>query len=480
MTAVVRRRMTFRLADPALEQALADLCALVRDAGGRALLVGGCVRDLALGLPAKDLDVEVYGVAPDRLLDRLAARFRLDLVGQVFGIVKLHGLPIDVAIPRRDTKAGRGHQGFKVSSDPGMTLEEAAARRDYTIDAMAYDLERGEILDCFGGLRDLEARRLRHTTEKFAEDPLRVLRGLQLAGRYNLTAAPETLEMARGLVAEFHSLPIERVWGEWQKWAARSSRPSAGLVFLQQCGWLAVFPELAALDGCPQDPAWHPEGDVWTHTRLVTDEAVRVAWRDGLDEDDRTVLVLAALCHDLGKPETTRIEGDRVRSPGHAARLEAGGRFLGRIGTPPRVGQRVRALCRYHLTHLDFGGSASSVRRLARALGEAGESIHMLARLVEADSSGRPPLPKGLPPTMAAIVEIARTLAAADAVPAPLLRGRHLLALGLKPGPRVGEILRAAYEAQLDGAFGTLDEARAWLLRRFPDDLAGEPGPDQE
>lgn len=470
----LRKRITLRMVDPTLERALADLCALVRDAGGEALLVGGCVRDAALGLPAKDLDVEVYGVAPARLLDRLAARFSIDLVGHVFGVVKVHGLPIDVAIPRRESKAGLGHGGFEILSDPAMTLEEAAARRDYTINAMAYDPGSGEIIDHYGGLRDLEARVLRHTTEKFAEDPLRVLRGLQLAGRFDLRAAPETVELARGLLPELPTLPLERVWGEWHKWAVRSLRPSAGLAFLRQCGWHAAWPGLAALEGCPQDLVWHPEGDVWTHTLLVVDEAVRLAERDRLTEEDRAVLVLAALCHDLGKPEATTIDGGRVRSPGHADRSEPAERFLDRIGAPPRCRERVLALCRHHLTHLDFAGSAAHVRRLARALGEAGESIRMLAWLVEADHSGRPPLPKGLPAGMSRMLEVARAVAAADAAPRPVLLGRHLLELGLEPGPRMGEILRAAYEAQLDGVFETVEGGRAWALGRFPEDLAGE------
>lgn len=469
-----RSPLTFRVADPALERALAELCALVRDAGGRALLVGGCVRDAALGRPATDLDVEVYGVPPDRLLERLASRFPVDLVGQAFGVVKVHGLPIDVAIPRRESKVGLGHRGFEALSDPRMSLEEAAARRDFTINAMAYDPGTGELLDCYGGLQDLEARVLRHTSDKFGEDPLRVLRGLQLAGRYDLRAAPETVEVARGLLAELPAIPVERVWGEWRKWAARSVRPSAGLEFLRQCGWRAAYPELAALEGCPQDPHWHPEGDVWTHTRFVTDEAARIAARDGLDEEDRTVLVLAALCHDLGKPAVTKEAGGRVTSPGHAGRVEPIEAFLGRIAAPGRCRDRLLVLCRHHLDHIGFSGSAAQMRRLARALEAAGEALPMLARLIEADHSGRPPLPKGPPETLVRMLEVARAVAVEAAAPKPLLLGRHLLELGLAPGPRMGEILRAAYEAQLDGAFETAEAARQWVRGRYAEDLPGD------
>lgn len=453
----------------ALPRTLARVLDAVRAAGGRPLVVGGAVRDAAAGRVPKDFDVEAYGIGVEPLAAALGTVGRVHAVGRSFGVLKvaLDGEEIDVSLPRRENKAGRGHRGFLVEPDPTMKPEEAASRRDFTINAMAWDPATGELLDFFGGADDLERGTLRHVGPAFVEDPLRVLRGVQLAGRFRLTAAPETVELSRRLLGEYDTLAAERVWGEWQKWAARSAAPSCGLRFLAASGWIARYPELVALDGCPQDAEWHPEGDVWTHTLLVTDRAAELAERDGLAEDDRRVLLLAALCHDLGKPETTLEDAGRIRSPNHAACTGTMQAMLDRLGSPPRTAARVVALGRQHLSHMSFQGSARHVRRLARALGEDGETIEMLARLVEADHSARPPLPGGLPEPMVAIVELARELETAAAAPRPLVGGRDLIALGLVPGPELGRILRAAYEAQLDGEFDTPEGARRWVRERF-------------
>ena len=452
----------------ALPTAVRTIITALADGGGRPLIVGGAVRDALLGDTPKDFDVEVYGLAPEAVVGILATVGAVNAVGVTFGVLKvaLADAEIDVTLPRRENKVGRGHRGFLVDLDPTMTPEEAARRRDFTINAMAYDPLRGELLDYCGGLDDLRSRVLRHAGPAFAEDPLRVLRGVQFAGRFDLRAASATLDLSRRLFAEHRELTIERVWNEWRKWAAKSRRPSAGLVLLEEAGWRVAHPELEALAGCPQDPRWHPEGDVWTHTLLVCDEAARVAERDALAPDDRMTLVLAALCHDLGKPATTADTSEGVRSPAHAAAEETYRQFLTRIGAPAKVTDRVVALSRAHLTHLDFAGSARHVRRLARTLGEAGETIEMLARLVEADEGGRPPYPARMPSQMADLLAKARELAAADAAPRPLLLGRHLLEVGFPAGPALGAILDQAYEAQLDGAFDTVEDARRWVLAR--------------
>lgn len=455
-----------------LPDALAAIVSAVTAAGGRPLIVGGAIRDAARGDEPEDFDVEVYNLAPDAVAAALASIGQVNAVGASFGVLKIvaFGLEVDVTLPRRENKVGRGHRGFLVELDPAMTPEEAAARRDFTINAMAYDPRTGDLLDFFDGRGDLAAGVLRHTGPAFAEDPLRVLRGLQLAGRFDLRAAPETIRLAASLFAEYNDLAPERVWNEWWKWAAKSRRPAAGLQFLRDSGWRAAYPELVALEGCPQDPRWHPEGDVWIHTLLVVDEAARIAERDRLGAEDRGTLVLAALSHDLGKPATTEVVDDRTRSPGHAAAEETFRAFLDGIAAPRRIADRVVALSRQHLTHMDFVGSERHVRRLARALGEGGETIEMLARLVAADEGGRPPLPAGLPGNMERLLEKARELAAADAAPRPLLLGRHLLAQGFSAGPSLGRILDAAYEAQLDGAFKSVEDGVAWVLEHWPPD----------
>jgi len=452
-------------------EALDPVLRAIRSAGGRPWIAGGAVRDAAMGLVPGDFDIEVYGLGVNALARALAEVGRVHAVGRAFGVLKLAiaGLEIDVSLPRRESKSAPGHRGFLVEPDPQLEPQEACARRDFTINAMLWDPLTGEVRDYFGGLGDIERRVLRHTGPAFADDPLRVLRGLQFAGRFALRADADTVLLSRRLLAEYDTLAPERIFAEWSKWAARSTRPSAGLKYLAASGWLVRYPELERLDGCPQDRKWHPEGDVWTHTLLVCDEAAAIAERDGLAAEDRLVLLLAALCHDLGKPATTAIDGDRVRSPGHAELVVTFAALLDRLGCPARIAQRVIGLSRHHLAHMGFAGSSRHVRRLARALGEHAETIEQLARLIEADHGGRPPLPGGLPESMRDMLALARGLATAAAAPPRLLLGRHLIDLGVAPGPRMGEILAAAYEAQLDGAFDSVDTALAWVAESFPE-----------
>ncbi len=457
--------LEFNLGDDSIQKALETIVLATQKAGGRALLVGGCVRDAILGRQAKDIDIEVYGVSPEGLKHLLSEHFTIDLVGEVFGVLKIHGYPIDVSMPRRESKSGLGHKAFYIMSDPTMTPVDAARRRDFTINAMAYDPQTRELFDPFGGLQDLKTCVLRHVGEQFSEDSLRVLRGYQFAGRFSLEATPETLSLCQCLVTEYDSLAVERIWGEWYKWAAQSQQPSAGLRFLYQCGWLHRYPELVALRECPQDPRFHPEGDVWSHTLLVVDQAANIAERDGLSQQDRAVLVFSGLCHDLGKPETTEIFDGLVRSHGHSGTIHTYQIFLRRIGMPLSLMTRVICLCTYHLSHIDFQGSQRHVRRLAVKLGEAGETLEMLSKLVEADHSGRPPLPKELPLNMRAMLNVATELDVQGHAPKPLLMGRHLLEMNMVPGPKMGALLKAAFDAQLEGEFESVEDGCQWVAK---------------
>ena len=239
------------LADPHLERVLHELCELLRDAGGTTYLVGGSVRDHFLRRKLTELDLEVFGLAPERMREVIGSRYPLDLVGRAFGILKLRGLPIDVGLPRRESKIGLGHRGFTVHSDPLMPLAEAAARRDFTINAVYLDPLTDTIVDPWGGLADLTRRRLRHTSAAFAEDPLRVLRGMQLVARFDLQADRATIELCRHIEPE--GLPAERIFAEWQKLILQGEVPALGLAFLRDSGWVRYFPELAALIGVAQD-----------------------------------------------------------------------------------------------------------------------------------------------------------------------------------------------------------------------------------
>ena len=444
---------------------------------GRPRLVGGGVRDWLLGLAPKDFDVDVGGVDFENLHRALARFGATDVVGRSFGVIKVRsretGEDYDFSLPRRESKTGAGHRGFVVAPDPALSDAEAAARRDFTVNAIACDPFTGEIIDPHGGRRDLDARVLRHTSAAFAEDPLRVLRGMQLAGRFSFTLAPETAALCQTIADTFSELPLERVWGEWEKWAAKSVTPSRGLTVLEASGWLRHFPELAALRGTLQEPAWHPEGDVFTHTQHCLDALVALpVWPDA-NFGRRRRLMFGVLAHDFGKPSTTRHEEKhgvlRWTSAGHEA---AGGpltqTFLRRIGALRELDAPVTALVVNHLVHHHGQATFSdaSVRRLARRLAPA--TIAELAAVMRADSNGRPPLTS--PEThrrIDALEATARALEFENLAPKPVVFGRHLMALGIAPGPDFKRVLDAAFEAQLDGAFADEATGTAWLRQHL-------------
>lgn len=453
----------------------------LRDRGCRAVIVGGAVRDALLELPVKDFDIEVYGTSYDRLAEFLASYGRVDVVGKSFGVVKftvsgpdrtddqVEEHTWDFSLPRRDSKIGRGHRDFHTDFEAAITPREAASRRDFTINAMAYDPLTGEVLDFFGGRDDLEDRVLRATSEAFSEDPLRVLRGMQFACRFNLTLDETTAARSRAIASEYGTLAKERVAEEFMKWAVKSTHPGRIADYLAACGWLVHFPEIAAMAGVPQDPEWHPEGDVSVHTMYVLNAASKIADRDGLVGDQRAVLLFAALAHDFGKPATTELrdrEGrERWTSWGHE---HLGGpmarHFLTRIGIKSAIVDQVVPLVENHLAHRSIGMDATprAVRRLAMRLAPAG--IEQLIRLIEADASGRPPKDATLPPEAARIRDAARAESVAHKPQAPLILGRHVLPyFNDRPGVHIGEVTNAAYEAQADGKFSTEEEALRWL-----------------
>ena len=447
-----------------------DLARVLREIPelARSYLVGGCVRDALLGLPQKDFDIEVFGVSYEQLAAALAHWGKTDLVGRSFGVVKLKlsdGATHDFTIPRRDSKVAPGHKGFEITFDPNISPREAAARRDFTVNAMMFDPRRNELLDFFGGADDLRNKILRHTTDAFSEDPLRVLRGMQFAARFGLAAAPETIALSRSIRHSHAELAVERVREEWFKWAARSTLPSAGLRFLADSGWIENYPELQAIIGTPQDPEWHPEGDVFIHTCHCCDALAELPEWKRADEESRIVLSLAVLTHDLGKATTTqRVERDgvqRIISPGHE---EVGTglaeTFLNRVNAPRHIIERVVPLVRNHMAHL-HEVTDRSVRRLARKLGP--ETIEGLCVLMTADAYGRPPKPRRAPAMIGALRERAAALHVQDRAPECILKGRHLVLLGMTPGPDFSTILNAAYDAQIEGRFFTLEEAFVWL-----------------
>jgi hypothetical protein len=670
-----------------------QLCRVVREAGGRALLVGGSVRDRLRGEPGADYDLEVYRLEPARLRSLLDAEGAVNAVGEAFTVYKVRlagNLVVDVSLPRRESKTGRGHRGFVVTGDPQMSLEEAARRRDFTINAILYDPLADELIDPFHGRADIERKVIRAVDPAtFVEDSLRVLRAMQFAARFEYEIDEATITLCRAI--DLSDLPCERILGEVEKWLF-SRKPSIGWWAARRLGIAdKLWPECAALIDCPQEYEWHPEGwslielpfqprvtssaqslrvddsvglalrefisgattgaamhpvrggasgteagidfmiksftptppaganspdsapssgpaviaeseslvwsfstpavsadevirvvfqipldrmrpivfravhdfevvrrvvhpvavyvmnmlmpfqattrlqfhndpvdrssaiasgptgvhittiivdartasvdgyvlfdfdlavigngnravhtgnfatpqrlfkvilgDVWIHTGMTLDEARRLI--DDLSYPKQMTVMLAALCHDFGKPATTEFEDGRIRSKGHEdAGVAPTETFLARLNIHTLEGydvrSQVKALVQYHLSPAHFykaierGETVSdgAFRRLAQKV-----EPDLLDRVARADCLGR----TGAFSTAAMewFIARARELAVTEKPPEPILKGRHVLALGLAPGPRVGRITRAVYELQLDGKVTTLEEAIA-------------------
>jgi tRNA nucleotidyltransferase (CCA-adding enzyme) len=442
----------------------------IAESGGRAMLVGGCVRDELMGIEPKDWDLEVYGVRPEKLREILDTFGDVNVVGEAFTVYKI-GQHLDVSLPRRERKVGKGHRGFVVEGDPDMSFREACSRRDFTVNAILKDPLTGEIVDPFNGREDIERKVLRHvSSETFAEDSLRVLRAAQFAARLEFDIAPETIEICKSI--DVTDLPKERIWGELEKLLLKANRPSIGLKWLYDLRVVRqIFPELQSLVGVPQEPEWHPEGDVDIHTLMVADEARKLI--DDLPYERQVTVMLAAIAHDFGKPPTTAFFEGRWRSHAHdEAGVEPTISFLDRLGIYTLNGFDVREqviqLVKYHLKPGEFYKAESKApvgdgafRRLARKV-----EPDLLYRVAKADSLGRNP--DWLPPEKRFgseaqdwFIEKVRNLHVEKKAPDPILMGRHLIEMGLKPSPEFKRILDAVYELQLDGKVTTLDGALA-------------------
>ncbi len=465
---------------PLRDQLPHDLLDVLNAVGQKSqpFLVGGCVRDWLLGLQPKDIDVEVYGCSADTLIQLLTPFGKINLVGKSFGVIKLtlqSGI-YDFSLPRRESKKGKGHKGFIVEADPHLSEKEASARRDFTMNAILYDPIEDTLIDFFDGAQDLKNKVLRHTSNAFSEDPLRVLRGFQFAARFGLKMIPETVSLCESIQSEYATLPQERIWMEWEKWASRSTIPSMGITLLFETDWIKHFPEIAKLHELPQDPEWHPEGDVLIHTKHCLDALAQLpAWQTA-SHKERTILMLATLAHDFGKASTTEFAERRGKkrwiSPGHEA---AGGpladAFLQRIGSPLAIRENIRPLVENHLYHHSWnnsGPSGASIRRIARRLTPG--TIHQLCMIMEADHLGRPPLTSvETVDRIDLLRQKADELELARKAPKPILLGRHLIQQGEPPGPTFKAILKTAFEAQLEGYFsdeaGAIEWLRAYLTK---------------
>jgi tRNA nucleotidyltransferase (CCA-adding enzyme) len=444
--------------NPELLKTTLELARLFQDAGGNLLMVGGSVRDLIWREYPKELDFEARGLSVEEIKSLLSPHFKCNEVGKAFGVLKIKGQPIEIALPRTEIKTGSGHKGFIIDVDPNLPFEEAVLRRDFTINALGLNPLTDELFDPCRGRQDIADRILSHVGPAFKEDPLRVLRGMQFIARFQLTPKPSTIDICQSM--DMENLAPERIYEEWKKLILKGVNLTEGLNFLQDTGWVKYFPELLALIGCDQEPEWHPEGDVWVHTLHCMDAFAQE--RVGDDWED-LVVGLAVLCHDLGKPLTTKIGKDgRIRSPMHEAKGEEPTRsFLSRLTTQVDLHEQVVPLVRRHLSPRTFykdQAGDGAIRRLANKV----KRIDRLVRVAAADIAGRPPR-KDEFPEGPWLLQRAEELKVKDSAPQPIILGRHLIEHGLRPGPAFGPILKQCFEAQLDGAFQNRTEGVRFL-----------------
>jgi tRNA nucleotidyltransferase (CCA-adding enzyme) len=478
--------------DPRLLEAARKVAAKVP----KAMLVGGFVRDCLLHIKSKDADLETYGIGADELEKLLKKLFKdkVETVGRSFGIFKVflgNGLDLDVAIPRRESKTAPGHKGFEVEGDPELDPKEAARRRDFTINAISANPETGEVYDPFNGMSDIEKHVLRVVDPStFVDDPLRVYRGIQFTARFDLKVEPATLELMRLMVnrGDMDELSKERVSDELKKLFLKAPRPSVGFELMRTLGLVRrSYPELHALIDTPQEPEWHPEGDVWIHTMMVIDEAAKIVKRERFDDSEALQVLVGSLCHDLGKPSTTHMgEKDgvpRIRSLGHE---EAGEKpaeqLLDRWAMGDKVKIAAMECAKEHLKpgmlarqfstgHLTEEQYVNAVRKLIKRIQPLDWRIYLAVS--EADARGRAFPGIDIAPYAPGIL-FKQTVAEHhldEAGLKPLLFGRDLLPFGLKPGPQLGKLLEEIEHLRDENKITTREAAFEYVrskLKRLP------------
>ena len=416
----------------------------VNEAGGRVFYVGGCVRDRLLGIDNKDVDIEVHGISPEDLYSILEKVGEPLAYGKSFGVFALRGEDIDIAMPRRERAVGKGHRDFVVDVDPFIGTREAARRRDFTINALMEDALTGEIVDHFGGQEDLKAGIIRHIDPAtFVEDPLRVLRGAQFAARFSFSIAPDTVELCRGI--DLSTLSKERIEEELRKALLKADKPSIFFEAMREMDQLDHwFPELKELIGLEQDPVFHPEGDVWTHTMEVIDRAA--GYRDKVSEPFSFMLL--ALTHDLGKIVTTEEKNGRIHAYEHETKgLPLVESFLRRILNENDVIDYVLNMVPLHMKPNVAAHSKPALKSTNRLFDQA-EAPEDLIWFAAADR----PVFAGKETFSGDTEFLLERLAAYDEIMArPHVMGRDLIAAGLEPGEDFSEILEYAHKLRLAG-----------------------------
>ena len=416
--------------EPDLPGRLLKIANDIREAGGRAYLVGGWVRDALLGKSCRDYDVEVYDMAQDALVPILSKYGRTNLVGKAFGVIHLamKGLSLDFSFPRTESKVGYGHRGFVVHTDEKLSFKEAALRRDFTINAMGMELPDLTLCDPYGGIDDLKTHTLRHVGPAFAEDSLRILRGVQFASRFGCTLAPSTVELCRTLSLD--DLSVERLFEEFKKWLLKPGKPSLGLRAFLDIKLDEYFPEIR-----PFENSWDTLGAVLDNMAALRDSCLAENKPCSLSEAQTMEFAFAALLADSADTSLKFLE--RITNEVHLLKI-----------VPPLL----KAFREIAPAIVD---DAPALRRLAVKLG----GLKLLCLLVQC-------APREF---FAADCDFSEKLwrAAAEydlleAAPQPYLTGKMLMDLGVKPGKQMGDIIKASFELQLDGKIKNAEDALVW------------------
>ena len=439
-----------------LPNILMTISSKLEELGAESIIVGGAVRDHFLKLPHKDYDIEVYGLQSIEELEKLLSTYgSVNLVGKSFGILKFtyQGEEYDFSFPRYEQKVAVGHGGFNILCDGFMSYEDASRRRDFTLNAMGYNISKKTFIDPFNAHVDIEMKTLRHIdSNTFIEDPLRVYRAIQFCARFNYTLAKETFELCYQMVQQnmLEELPKERIYSEFTKLLLKAQKPSIGFELMRELGIIEkYFPELYALIDVPQSPIWHPEGDVWIHTLISIDKMVTLKTKD---EKHNLKMMFAILCHDLGKATHTQISAEKISAIGHEkAGIEPTKTFMYRLTNEHDFITALFPLVEHHLApSIYFRGNAknSTIRRLATKV-----NIEELVTVARADFLGRTTEAslKGIYEAGDWLLNRAKELNVYNKPLKPLLQGRDLIKLGYQPSPTFKTMLNTVYNKQLDG-----------------------------
>ncbi|MBK1828419.1 CCA tRNA nucleotidyltransferase [Haloferula rosea] len=428
-----------------------DLARRLRDSGFIAYLAGGCVRDALLGREPKDFDLAT-SATPAEVLKLFPGS---NEVGAHFGvvIVKHGGHPTEVATFRTD---GSYHDGRHPDSVTFSTPEDDAQRRDFTVNGLFLDPASDEVIDFVGGRSDLEARTLRAIgvpAQRFEEDALRLMRAVRFATSLDFQIETATWEAVQTLAPTLSKVSPERIRDEFSRILVSPQR-ARGLDLLVDSGLIAEFmPEVLATIGCEQPPQWHPEGDVYTHTRIMLDM---------LGEHAPLELCLAVLLHDIAKPPTQTVdEADgRIRFNGHdALGAEMAADILRRLRYPNQVIEDVSFMVSRHMQFMNVQQMRTA--KLKRFMSSSTFEREMELHRVDCASSN------GFTDNYDFLQQKEEEFANQPLIPEPLVTGRDLINLGMTPGPAFKEILQDAQTEQLEGRLATREDALAWLKQRL-------------